>query len=565
MTGWDDQITTTKSATATAPFRIPITYTAVKVWDDDDNAAGRRPSGQYFHINYSDAAGSHSGGHTMTAAEATVGDNNWTYSWSDLGRERSYSVYENTSDDIFRDHIIEGTRNYGEDEYGRFVEYDVWWYARVRSVYDSETHTWTITNQYRERHVKLYEIPFAVPAANASANKTTEYDYSYRFSNRMSRNDRALNILRRGEDVVISYNVSGTADTIAYSRGNGMTGDRLVDYGRREVTLQMEDNYFDHIFGGGVNNSLLLDNSLRMTPDDAEIAYVTLNRPGFAQYGQWGTNAPAGTPQQDWIFYGWTYKSFTPSVVPVEILYGYQNGAWVEFARITTENGSTRVTPSNGATVASGTYNVNLPAGVERVRTELTVPSADSADQTSWANRIDSATMGYTVGVRLLADSDTIQQRLEAVFAQNDYGMCTLDNFVTLNLIDDQDHMFRSETAQSRAYLHGRNHRVAVRQEKVFELIENDLFNQQLLLHSTVTMTQQSNILERDEYWDAREEGLIPSTTSGTWYDLLPVGIMPDIDSVRLTSGDRITDIYTIENYRETGRVMLVVKAELTP
>jgi len=38
---------------------------------------------------------------------------------------------------------------------------------------------------------------------------------------------------------------------------------------------------------------------------------------------------------------------------------------------------------------------------------------------------------------------------------------------------------------------------------------------------------------------------------------------MPDVSSVKLTNGDRLIDAYTIENYRDTGRVMLVVKADV--
>ena len=550
VTGWDDKITTTKEATASTPFRTPIIYTIKKVWDDGDNAAGHRPSSLYFNINYTDDAGTHYGSHSLTA------DEGWEYSWSDLGHDRKYSAYESTSGGIFSDHVIPGSKHTGEDEYGAFVEYDVWWYDRQSSEYDSNTHTWITTNKYKERHVKLYEIPFAVPSTYAYMDKSTN---SYTNSSRTAKSDRALNILRRGDDVIVSYKVSGYAQTMGYTLGNGLNPSLITSYGQKEVTLELEDNYREDVVGTAVNNSLLFDDTIRLTLDDAEIAYVTLNSPSFEQYGQYGYNAPSGTPASDFVYYGWSFKSVSLTDPPVEKLMGLRNGEWVEFATI---KGSA-VTPMNGAT-ASG-RQINLPSGVEKVKTVLTVPTSDPADQASWAQRVDKAGMSYNVGIRLLGDSQTLKNRLTAVFEQNDYGMCTLDNFATLNIYGDNVNLPRSITDWSRAWLHGRNHRVAVRAEKSFEMVENDLIKRQLKLHSTVNMIQQSNVLERNEYDEARAEGLIPSTESGTWYDLLPLGVMPDTESVRLTNGDKITDVYTVENYKDSGRILLVVKAEVAP
>lgn len=46
VTGADDGVVTTKTATATAPIRMPIIYTVVKQWNDNNDAEGHRPTAQ---------------------------------------------------------------------------------------------------------------------------------------------------------------------------------------------------------------------------------------------------------------------------------------------------------------------------------------------------------------------------------------------------------------------------------------------------------------------------------------------------------------------------------------
>ncbi len=94
---------------------------------------------------------------------------------------------------------------------------------------------------------------------------------------------------------------------------------------------------------------------------------------------------------------------------------------------------------------------------------------------------------------------------------------------------------------------------------------DNDVENQWAILHYTAVATEQSNLRERAEYDEAVAEGVIPAETSGIWYDLLPEGVVPLLETVRLRSDDQITNMYTVQDYNGTGRILLVVEAELTP
>ncbi|MBQ8618824.1 MAG: Cna B-type domain-containing protein, partial [Clostridia bacterium] len=94
---------------------------------------------------------------------------------------------------------------------------------------------------------------------------------------------------------------------------------------------------------------------------------------------------------------------------------------------------------------------------------------------------------------------------------------------------------------------------------------KRDVDNQRVVIHYTATLTEQSNLKERSDYDEAVEAGVIPAETSGIWYDLLPPHVVPLLDTVKLRKGDTITNVYTVENYKDTGRTLLVVEAELTP
>ncbi len=87
-------------------------------------------------------------------------------------------------------------------------------------------------------------------------------------------------------------------------------------------------------------------------------------------------------------------------------------------------------------------------------------------------------------------------------------------------------------------------------------------------IHYTAEVHESSFITDRATYDAALEDEGIPQLrpeTSGIWYDLLPEGMTPNVNSVRLRDGDSIRRAYTKQNWRGTGRTMLIVEADLTP
>ncbi len=94
---------------------------------------------------------------------------------------------------------------------------------------------------------------------------------------------------------------------------------------------------------------------------------------------------------------------------------------------------------------------------------------------------------------------------------------------------------------------------------------DNDTENRLVTLHYSAKLTERSNITEREDYDDAVESGAIPAETRGVWYDLLPEHVVPLLDTVSCTSGEAVVSAYTIPNYRNSGRILMVVETIMTP
>ena len=119
----------------------------------------------------------------------------------------------------------------------------------------------------------------------------------------------------------------------------------------------------------------------------------------------------------------------------------------------------------------------------------------------------------------------------------------------------------------SRATLTGGGYGVSPSKAVNFSAItDNDPENRCVHLHYTATVTEASNVHTVGAWQEAVTLGAIKAENGGAWYDLLPEGVRPVISSVKpARSGDKITSVKTYPNWRNTGRIMLVVEMDLKP
>ena len=84
-------------------------------------------------------------------------------------------------------------------------------------------------------------------------------------------------------------------------------------------------------------------------------------------------------------------------------------------------------------------------------------------------------------------------------------------------------------------------------------------------VHFNASVQERSYIADRVTYETARDRGSIITERSGVWYDLLPKGFTPVISTVKLRPDDLITNIRLYPNYKNSGRTLMKVSAELVP
>ena len=173
----------------------------------------------------------------------------------------------------------------------------------------------------------------------------------------------------------------------------------------------------------------------------------------------------------------------------------------------------------------------------------------------------------YVYPTITMKSSDRVYGIVQELFEQSENPSTKFRNDVIMDAYgwvgsDDEAKVLDDDYDYSMATYEGASYGVALTKSGTSE---SDAENQRLVIHYTATLTEQSNLKERSDYDEAVEAGVIPAETSGIWYDLLPPHVVPLLDTIKLRKGDTITNVYTVEDYKDTGRTLLVVEAELTP
>ena len=105
-----------------------------------------------------------------------------------------------------------------------------------------------------------------------------------------------------------------------------------------------------------------------------------------------------------------------------------------------------------------------------------------------------------------------------------------------------------------------------VKPEKKLIKCENDVVHSTANLTYELSNTVQTNLLSKQSIKQARDDKWLKDSTHETFYDFLPKGMVPVTSSIKSTnSNDSIDSIKAINNYKNSGRVMLIVKLRHLP
>ncbi len=362
----------------------------------------------------------------------------------------------------------------------------------------------------------------------------------------------ALNDIQDGEDQRISYTIESDAFLFPWTYdGEGDIFD-LESYGKKNVRVVTEER------GISANGETYVVGE-DYTFDSIEFPSAPIVKKAVAlnydvEAGQIVfTTADDGTVE---------YRAETDvTKIPVVHVQVLVDGEWVDYAQADWTSGRLVITAAEGTTLADGAVKgieLKLPEGTQNVRTYV---------------ESNVAAFAYYTRVNVVLDADgAISGYADALFSAYNNPQAWVRNSATLTAYEEDD---AGETTQEivtlskygRDLLTGYTGETRASLTKSARLTSSDVDYdaQTATVHYTATMTDQSYIPTITEYAQAVSDGLITPTTSGTWYDLLPEGMTADLTTIRLSTGDTVTDAHTIENWRGTGRTLLVVEADLTP
>lgn len=406
------------------------------------------------------------------------------------------------------------------------------------------------------------------------------------------------------KDTTIGFTVTAYGEIMEKTLAEGASFADVADPAtdpnlhQRYVTMEATD---DAIYLNG-------DYTRELASADYYISRVRMRDPRVYAYGH-----KDGDITKEWGY----YRAYDAAPLPSVALWGLTESVggtaqtWTKLATMSyDENNERTVTPAAEGVSASGA-DITLDKALAITRVKMTAAS----------KTYDALQLEYSPYVTLRADSSRVQELIQELFATTDSPTATMRNDVTLaayngdgvsgtfgsqspdaptvdpadaSLVGDQGagiFAIKSESNQSvgfprtrtldvprygktmwhyasHAYLRGAIPRIGVTSTKSVAYDDTKDLNRstmQATLHYTATVHEQSNVLSEDIYNRYVQDGAIDPETSGTWYDLLPPGVSPILSTIRLRENDSVADAYTIENYKNSGRTLLVIKAELVP
>lgn len=540
------------------PFKY---YSLNKTWGDNDNEKGHRAETQWVTITER-----YSEGTFRRSWDVNVGTSgNPNYSWNDNGYGYTYTVTEKNG---YRD----GYTDWSEPFLAKKKDTDnaeTWVKTRTHWIYEPGTVTsaandsggldFSVPNLYREETSYQWATPLT-PDELSVANRKNAANYTSRITQTSKEYlDNLINKLIRGESVVVNYNVynydSSTSyssynrytNVLQYSRAAAQPRADYVDYGACAVTVRLEDQP-TALFS--FNNS---NEQYALTADDYEIAEVTLYPTSMLKWAQ--HNDDQGNRD---YFSSW-YKTAGTRDITTE-LYGQKaDGIPVRLATMVGNTVQYVYAPATW----DGT-KVVLPAGsgILKVYTETSTAADDTLEC--------QVSMGYNVGVRILPSVGVLDQIEEAFqywgdAGENPYAELRITNTSRTVVTGDEEGEQMARDSAAYSYIHGKDYRTAA---VVYTKLsydgdaDSDVKKHIETVHVSDTFYQQTNVTSREDYNKQLEDGVIYSSNSGVWYDLLPIGMEPDLDTVAVSGGGEIKWKQAIPNYKGSGKTLVVVRVE---
>ena len=522
---------TDKTAPADVIAKVSTEYKVIKYWDDNDNEFGVRPGAVdivirdqnqvYEKVRRTEADAEQPRGEDDTKDTS----NYWSYTWDDGGNPgHDFSVTEE---------LLAGTYfgQFPEDLFDAMGGMLTWEYQQESIYREPGTNTWTITNTFKF----IIRDPSSLYKQIRSGYNDPQVD---------STKDAALNDLLHDQAALVPFHVWTTlsAAHVADENGDGVMPNTFVledgDYTFNGRFIDVED-----VSIGAVLMNNIMQADLVLVDGEGKDAQFTISRTtvGFKLYGLIGGE-----------------KVLLATGTDFRNIKAVAEGVTVTGNRVDLPDGVSKIeiaVEKSDARIVDIDCDVYLKVHPTDTVKKMVQDALDREDFICFP--LWNAAYSYA---QYAGDETRTVKEKRYVPGTNRQEIEILDTEITYN---PGDYIVPRRQAEDTGFLHGRDYKVAVDLAKSFTVVEEDAAQKRIKLHTTLTLTQQSNIIRPTEYQIALENGDIPNTRSGYYYDLLPVGVQPDLSTLSVSGGDAIADYWVKTDYQGSGRTLLIVKVTL--
>ena len=400
----------------------------------------------------------------------------------------------------------------------------------------------TVTAATASAQVVYAPLPFQKPKGRYNVSKSGSGKATkYTDGSREGVYGYALNQLRDGQDVDLSYSIESKSFTMPDTADSAGDPEDPATYNQKAVNLKLVDDETHFNFA-----------TEDLAAADFEFKSVQVGKPSmlvYKKFSQTGSGYTGESLYPGTIPAGAYAYTFDNDAANIPVLYVYgktESGDWIRYASLDWTSGSLNASVENGATVSGST--VAFPAATVDYKIEL-------------STKRDGIFLSANPTMTLKA-TDAVKRQVEELYANGDQPTTKVSNKATLISTGEDGAAYSQKSSVGNDRLDGAS--LAVSQSKEANY-ESDPGEACVNIHYKTTVYEQSNLTDEDSYRQAVQAGAIQKETEGTFYDLLPLGVEPLADTVQLRADDTITSIQTIEDYKGSGRTMLIVKAKLTP
>ncbi len=389
-----------------------------------------------------------------------------------------------------------------------------------------------------------------------------DYDYGY-----------GINYLLENEEAEMTFLVHTEGHGYALTKEPGAEN-TVENYGKLGWRQTVED--FDTFWE---------ESDVPLTEEDFHVVSIRIPDPTAWVYGKW---KEFNEIIQDWE---WHYGYVTDPRRPIpDLEVEYQvagSGEWLKAG--VARWGSDGVEPNTGFSFEEATAGISFDNASQTV-----IFPADTTDvRYSYVSNVFGGTTmagnNYTAGWEWdvyfninLKPSDRVRAMAEFLFNnveeidsefRND-ALMYVDAYVRANpdgTPDAGQPYGPTEYSYSEASIMAGKYGVVLDKQVTYNPNDttlggdNDVVNQRVALHYTAKLTEATNLEDLGDFSSAVSSGAIPRETKGVFYDLLPEGVYPDLDTITMSKGEVVTNKYIIDNYKNSGRILMVVEVDMTP